>query len=426
MLAGVRQGYDPGRNGERNHSTLLLAKPLAYRYTRDTVSIYANVAHATHGETRSEVLGSGDGAKANQRFTLRQSPLTYVSAPTPAGVESTLQVRVNDILWHESDSLAGLGPTDRSYITRADDEARTTIIFGNGREGARPPSGAENIKAVYRSGIGAAGNVAAGKINLLATRPLGVKGVINPLPASGGADRESRDQGRENAPLGVTALDRLVSVSDYADFARTFAGIGKASAGRFSNGRQQIVHLTIAGAEDIPIAETSDLFRNLRQALYTYGDPSLPLQVQVRELLILVLDASVKLDPDYLWEAVEPKIRAQLLNTFSFGRRALGQDALLTEAIAAIHAVPGVEYVDVDAFGAIPEKVPDRRAHSGRRTPSPRQIGEMVQQIVKGGPRDRVPVNLAGIEDGSVRPAQLALLLPDVAETLTLRPISSS
>jgi predicted phage baseplate assembly protein len=424
MLAGVRQGYDPGRAGDRTLSTLLLAKPLAYRYARDTVTIYANVAHATHGETRSEVLGAGDGAKANQRFTLRQSPLTYVSAPTPDGIESTLEVRVNDLLWHASDSLAGLGPTDRSYITRADDEARTTIIFGNGREGARLPTGAENVKAVYRSGIGAVGNVAAGKINLLATRPLGVKGVINPLPATGGADRESRDQGRENAPLGVTALDRLVSVQDYEDFARTFAGIGKASARRFTDHRRQIVHLTIAGADDIPIAETSDLFRNLRQALYAFGDQSLPLRVQVRELLMLVLDANVKLHPDYLWEAVEPKIRAQLLNTFSFGRRALGQDALLTEAIAAIHSVAGVEYVDIDAFGAIPEKLPDRRAKSGRRTPSPRQIGELVRQIASDGPRDRVPVGQAAVEEESVRPAQLAILLPDVAETLALRPIS--
>src|SRR4029079_15458531 len=79
--------------GERTHTTLTLAAPLAYCYKRDTITVYGNVAHATHGETRFEVLGSGDGAKALQAFTLKQPPLTWVSAPTPSGVESTLTVR---------------------------------------------------------------------------------------------------------------------------------------------------------------------------------------------------------------------------------------------------------------------------------------------------------------------------------------------
>ena len=45
-------------------------------------------------------------------------------------------------------------------------------------------------------------------IVILLAKPLGLKEVINPLPASGGADKESRDQARKNAPLTVTALDR--------------------------------------------------------------------------------------------------------------------------------------------------------------------------------------------------------------------------
>ena len=55
-------------------------------------------------------------------------------------------------------------------------------------------------------------------------------------PASGGAGKETRDQARKNAPLAVMALDRLVSVQDYEDFARVFAGIGKARAVELSDG----------------------------------------------------------------------------------------------------------------------------------------------------------------------------------------------
>src|SRR5262249_2079706 len=167
---------------------------LAYSYKRDSVTIYGNVVRTTNGETRNEVLGSGDASQAMQRFTLKQPPLTYVSAPTVSGVQSTLQVRVNDVLWHEAESLSELGPRDRKYATRTDDAQKTTVIFGNGVFGARLPTGIENVKSTYRNGIGKPGNVTAEQISLVVTRPLGVKSVINPIRASGGADRDTRDE----------------------------------------------------------------------------------------------------------------------------------------------------------------------------------------------------------------------------------------
>ncbi len=267
--------------------------------------------------------------------------------------------------WHESDSLAGLQPTDRLFITRTDDDDKTSAVFGNGQQGARLPTGVENVRAVYRTGIGKPGNAKAEQISLLVTRPLGVKSVINPLAASGGADRESRDQARRNAPLAVMALDRLISVQDYADFTRTFAGIGKAAATHLSNGQRQLVHVTIAGADDIPIDENSDLYKNLLQALRNSGDPYQPFKVDARELRLLVIAANVSINADYIWEKVEPQIRAALLDTFSFERRELGQSAFLSEVIAAIQAVPGVVYADIDTFGAIPEKKPDQSGNGG-------------------------------------------------------------
>ena len=417
MLAGVRQDFKPALAGDAVHSTLILADSLAYTYKRDTVTIYANVVAATHGETRNEVLGSGDGSKALQQFTLKQSPLTYTSAPNPSGVDSTLQARVNDILWHETDSLAGLGRNDRSYVTRADDEAKTTLIFGNGDHGARLPTGAENVRATYRSGIGKPGNVKAEQISLLATRPLGVKAVINPIRASGGADKESRDQARRNTPLATLALDRLVSVQDYADFARTFAGIGQASAIHLSDGRRQVVHVTIAGADDIPIDTTSDLFVNLGQALRQFGDPYQPLQVAVRELLVLVIGADVRLKPDYQWESVAPKIRAELLDAFSFEKRDLGRSAFLGEAISVIQGVEGVAYVDVNVFDSISET-------ESADAKLLKQKLEKLQNASRPEPAVRAQLARLGVQAG-VLPAQLAFLTPAVPDTLILKELTA-
>ena len=76
---------------------------------------------------------------------------------------STLQVRVNDVEWHEVDSLAGLGVGERKFITQTDNAAKTSVIFGNGVLGARLPTGPQNVTATYRNGIGSPGNVRRGR-----------------------------------------------------------------------------------------------------------------------------------------------------------------------------------------------------------------------------------------------------------------------
>lgn len=414
MLAEVAHDYTL-QPGDSVHTRIKLAKRLEYCYARGTVSIYANVVKATHGETRREVLGGGDGSKALQRFSLRQPPLTYVSAATPSGVESTLKVFVNDVQWREAVTIFGLQPSDRRFITRTSDDDVTTAEFGNGRQGARLPTGLENVRAEYRQGIGKKGNVKAEQITLLASRPLGVKEVVNPLRASGGADKEGRDQARKNAPIALMALDRLVSTQDYQDFSRTFGGVGKAFASRLSDGNRELVHVTIAGSDDIPIDETSDLFMNLGQSLRRFGDPGLPVALAVRELVLLIVSAKVRILPDYVWEKVAPKIRATMLETFSFENRELGQDALLSEAISAMQSVEGVAFVDVDAFGGVAEK----NAEGTVRTPA--ELLTDAQNIVnRGEPNQRVRVNLPDFIGDETRPAQLAYLAPDVQDTLIL------
>lgn len=430
MLAGVEQGYDPALPGDQVHSTLILTNALEFTYKRSTVTIYGNVAKATNGETRNETLGGGDGSKPLQTFSLKQPPITFVPAPSVSGVESTLKVYVNNVEWHEVDTLAGLGPRDRKFVTKTDDDGKTTVIFGNGDEGSRLPTGVENVKAVYRNGLGKGGNVQAEQISMLMTRPLGVKGVINPLRASGGADKERSDQIRENAPMPVMALERLVSLQDYADFTRTFAGIAKADARHLSDGKRELVHLTIAGADDIPIDTNSELYANLLGGLQTFGDPDLPVRVELRELLVLVLSANVQLNSDYLWEPVSAAIRNMLLATFGFQKRALGQPVWLSEVVSKIQNIEGVAYVDVDTFGGLPEKISDNDDKSNKKLTGNRRLltlAEMADEVQKLSarrePAQRVNVNLADFHQSSFQPAQLAIFIPTVPATLILNQI---
>lgn len=430
MITAVRHGYDPALPGDTAHTTLSFKTALAYRYRRASVAVHGNVVQATHGATVEEVLGSGDGAQPLQSFALKQPPLTYVAAPTAAGAASTLQVRVNEVTWHEATALSELAPASRGFVSHTDDAGTVTLTFGDGVNGQRLPSGVQNIKARYRSGIGAAGNVRAGQISQLQTRPQGIKGVVNPLRASGGAGRESRDLARENAPLSVLALERLVSVSDYADFSRRFAGIAKATAVQASDGARQLVFLSIAGVDDAPIDKDSDLYRNLLLALQRHGDPDQPVRVESRELIALVLSANIQLLPDYHWEPVTSAVRARLLDQFGFQRRRLGQPALRCEIVAAIQAVAGVAYVDVDAFGGVASMGTRKDRGGPRELPTQADIAGDVLDIAlpgaglaykRGASRGDVAAFPGGRDRyGRLRPAQLAIFLPGVPDTITL------
>lgn len=342
-LHSIQYNSDDG-----GHTSITLdGTGLANIYVRNTVTINGNVAPATHGETKQEVLGSGDGSQPYQKFMLRQSPLTYISAATASGTQSSLKLYVNDMLWHEVPAFYGHGPTERIYITRTSDDAKTTTQSGDGLTGARLPSSQENVRVVYRTGIGLAGLVKAGQLTQLLTRPGGVKGVTNPQDTSGAADPEMLDDARQNAPLPVLTLDRIVSLRDYEDFARAFAGIAKALATWTWDGQRRGVFVTVAGPQGAAIESGSPLYTNLISAMQQAGDPFVPLQVRSYVKRFFRIAAIVTINPDYVADRVAAAIEAALRTAFSFAVRAFGQPVTLSEVIAAMQAVAGVLAVDV-------------------------------------------------------------------------------
>jgi len=322
-------------------------RPLDYTYFRKALSISANVAAATHGETVKETLGSGNAIQKWQRFNLRQPPLTYVSAATASGGQSTLEVRVDDVLWREVPDFYGHGTGERIYETRTDDNGNTTVIFGGG---ARPSTGQENIKAKYRKGIGLAGLVNADQLTQLMTRPLGVRGVTNPLPATGAADAEKLDDARSNAPLTVLTLGRIVSLQDYEDFARAFSGIDKALATWTSSGEISGVYLTVAGSQGAAVDESSQLYANLVKAIGLAGDPSVRFWVKSYRPRLFRVAAGLKLDPDLLPDLVARDVTSRLRDDFSFQARGFGQPIHLSQVVETIQNVRGVIAVEIRAL----------------------------------------------------------------------------
>lgn len=405
MVAKTEHLANPAIPGDALHTFVTLSSKLAFRYDRATVRIYGNVVRATHGETRHEALGSGDASQPRQAFALKAKPLTFVSSPTQTGTLSTLSVRVNGVRWNASSDPSALGPTDRAFVTTTDD-AGTHVTFGDGVHGARLPTGTENVVATYRTGLGLAGNVGAGKLSLLQSRPLGVKSVVNPKAASGGADSEAPNELRRNVPTALLALDRLVSLDDYEDFARTFAGIARATAARIGSGGASTVVLTLAGPENAAIDRDGDLAQNLATALRSLGDPRQAFEIHTCERVVLLIGASVDLDAAALWEVVEPAIRVALAHALGFDATDFAKPAYASAAIAAIAGVEGVRDVAIDYFAGVTDAT---LASVAAIVPTP------------GRPHAPVVPQPARRIRGEVLPAQLVALDPTVRDTVVLR-----
>ncbi len=329
-------------------STLDLEDSLDYYFDPTTVSVNGNVVEATHGETFQETLGSGDGTLINQAFTLKKTPLTFIPVPTAKGSESTLEIRVNDVLWREVPSLFDAGPLDRVFVTRIEDDDSTIVTFGDNVNGESLPSGLENIKATYRTGGGAEGEVAANTLRLLQTRPLGIREVDNPLPASGATDPESRDKARENAPLSVLTLERIVSLMDYQNFASSYAGISKAIGAEFIREENLFVHLTVSAEDGKPLIENSSLHQNLAAAIDSARIPYHEVQISSYEQILFNIVAKVLIDADFMASIVLEQAEKALRDHFVFVKRRFGQEVTSAEIITCLQSIPGINAVDFD------------------------------------------------------------------------------
>lgn len=322
-------------------TSITLADDLTPALDRESVRIAGNVVLATHGETvADEVLGSGDGTASNQRFTLRKPNLTHVAAKTPSGVADSLEIRVDDVLWTEVPSLYPAGPHDRVYVVRIADDATATVIFGDGTHGARLPTGQENVHARYRSGIGLDGLVASNALTLLPQRPLGVATADNPMPSSGAKAPETLAEARTNAPLTVLTLDRVVSLADYEDYARSFGGIAKARAISLPGTAVPTVFITVAGPAGAAVQQFT--IDDLLGALDTVRDRAAVVQAKSFMPVYFRLAVQVLTDPARLFTDVQAAVLQALGASFSADQLSFGQPVTAAAVIAATQAVDGV------------------------------------------------------------------------------------
>jgi hypothetical protein len=247
------------------------------------VVAYGNVIGISRGETvRDEILGSGDASLANQTFKLKKKPLTYLFSPSAENdqaVKSTLGIRVGGIPWKEAANFFTSTSSDQVYIVRQDEEGESYITFGDGIYGQRLPSGIANVIATYRFG---AGKVAppAGSVTQVASPVKGLKSVLNPLAAAGGADAETEKEMKTVAPKSALLMGRIVSIMDVEAAVGSVPGVIVFKVEwRWSETRQgALIHVYFTGESTV---------RSLiLERLTAITDPNVTFHVEKADLLL--------------------------------------------------------------------------------------------------------------------------------------------
>lgn len=336
----------------------------------------ASAANATLAIARRGPNGSDASPNYIFRYPLAQKPLGWLAnadptqppAPEiqlarslPATDPWTFATNLLDVLPTDSaftvDPVAWqvVGRTSTGVPTNYDiaGGAGATIRFGDNVFGASPND--QDLFAVtYRTGLGAAGNVAADSITMIDPATAGVLVTArNPFALTNGADEETADHIRRMAPQKFRAVQyRAVRAPDYEAAAETLPWVEKAATSFRWTGSWMTVFTaadpeggsTISIDEEIQLVE---LLNRYRLAGYeSYAPPP--------EYLSIDLSIEVCADDGWFEGDVEAGVVEALSGThcpngpqgFFFADRFTFGTALYRSRLeAAIQNVPGVKGV---------------------------------------------------------------------------------
>lgn len=304
---------------------------------------HVEAVSATQGVTTvDEVIGTSAGTPF-QRFALFNSPVVDNS------IAVTVVEGASELEWSSWDHLLDAGPNDAAYTTRVDEGGITYVEFGDDVNGRLPLAGAQ-IKATYRTADGAAGNVGIGTVTqpyaplVVMGETQGIQAVSNSGAATGGADPESIASIRENAPRALTAIDRAVTVADYAALARKITGIGKAAA-----------YSTVANTVYLYLAPTgsggSDVSALLKSTVQAYLDDRkmIGTTINIDDPTYVSIDIEVDIHvlPTYKRTSVTTAVTNALTASLAYDNVDFESRVSISMIYRAMNAVEGVDYAGI-------------------------------------------------------------------------------
>lgn len=304
-----------------------------------TVSSFSGSVAATEGTgVIDEVSTSSSSGSLNQQYPLFKKNVVgdsvEVRVDTPNGVTT---------YWRKVSSLLNANSGDHVFSVKTDSNNVTYIEFGDNVNGLAPPFGSE-IKTSYRTSQGSAGNVAANTIKELYGGIQGVASVTNLSPATGGEDAETVASIRYSLPASLTALNRAVTLDDYAALAIKVPGVAKAKA---SSSTYTSVTLYVAPTGVGGSACSSDLKNDIQEYLSDKKMINTTVVLADPSYVGVNITATVYVESDYFQANVKRAVNTALELLTKYDSVEFGQTITASQVYAAIQNVPGVAYATV-------------------------------------------------------------------------------
>jgi hypothetical protein len=279
--------------------------------------------------------------------TLRADPR---SAAPAIALQALLGTVATD--WSPVADLLTSPGTARAFTVETEHDGTARLRFGDGEHGLRPAAGTR-FTATYRVGNGTAGNVGRDALAHVVTTASGIVAVRNPLPAAGGAEPESGDEIRRDAPAAFTVQERAVTAADYAEVALRSRAVERAAASFRWTGSWRTVFVTADRFGNAPVDE--EFREGLRGRLERYRMAGYDLAVDAPVFVPLEVALFVCVLPGHFRSDVAQAVRTALTGPsaaalFHPDRLTFGQPVRLSAVLAAVHAVPGVQSVTVRRF----------------------------------------------------------------------------
>jgi uncharacterized phage protein gp47/JayE len=310
-----------------------------------------------HSQSRpQEILGSSSG-EPNQSFRLSQAPVLLDSLVVEVNEGAgwvTWARRENLLYYIGADGRVMIsGPDARDYAVQFDEQNYAWVVFGDGVFGRRPPTGVNNLRATYRTGGGAAGNVPSGAIISVATPITLLNSVTNPLPAAGGADAESLDHAVRFGPLAFRSGQRAVTLADFVALAHQAGGIAKVRA-RSVGWNQVELFIAPEGIASAPAPIDLKVPEDLRKRILSFFEDRrmASVFVQIQNPVIVPIDVTLEITPDPHYHAsrVRQEVESTLQALFAFERVDFGYPLYLSDVYSAVEALASVVAVNVTRF----------------------------------------------------------------------------
>ena len=311
---------------------------------------------ATQGVTVSgsggsgELVGTSDGT-AGQSFALSQQPV----------INDSISVVIGGVNYEQVQYLIDYQSYDPVFVSFTDAYGITYVNFGDNVSGRIPPASSP-VYVTYRVGGGSAGNVAAGTINYIISFPTGSipagLTVSNPNignvsgAATGGADPESTDSIRVNAPLSIKALNRAVSVDDYSSLALQVTAVEKATAVG-SNYKSITLYFVPYGDTGLQSdgVTPSTVFNSLVSSLQTFftgkTPPGTTITYQPATYVPVNAILNVTVLPQYNQLTVQTSVQSVIASLLNISNVSFADRITVQDFYSQVSAVEGVAYAQI-------------------------------------------------------------------------------